>query len=123
VVELRQQRNLSQELLAHASGLSVKTVSRIENGHHDGRFDTFDRLAQALEMTAQELLDPARGTPEPASVERLEMQLAAMQAQLDEILTALGRAMSQDEGARPDPGRAAGQRVPSPRSASRRRSA
>lgn len=48
VVQLREARDWTQEDLAHAAELSVKTISRFENGRHDGRRTTVDRIATAL---------------------------------------------------------------------------
>jgi transcriptional regulator with XRE-family HTH domain len=56
---LREQRGWSQEDLARESKLSTKTVSRFENGRHDGRRQTIRQLAEALGIDEFEILgDP-----------------------------------------------------------------
>lgn len=57
VKELRSRRGLSQELLAENSGLSLRTVQRIENGETEPRGETLKRLSHALEVTPDELID------------------------------------------------------------------
>ncbi len=55
VYERREQRGLSQEVLAALLGFDRKTISRLENGHHSITVDRFWRLADALEVTIGEL--------------------------------------------------------------------
>jgi uncharacterized Tic20 family protein len=57
VKEFRKINGLSQEQLAENSGLSLRTVQRIENGETDPRGDTLIRLAKALKVTTEELID------------------------------------------------------------------
>ena len=55
---LRKARGLSQEELAHRAGMSMKTVSRTENGgDHEHRGSTYRRLAEALNVPPEHLLD------------------------------------------------------------------
>lgn len=61
VVQLREQHGWTQEDLAHAAEVSVKTVSRLENGRHDGRRSTVERIAKALGVDEATLL----GKPPP----------------------------------------------------------
>lgn len=56
LVALREARGWTQEDLAHAADLSVKTISRFENGRHDGRRDTLDKLVKALGVSKTVLL-------------------------------------------------------------------
>lgn len=62
VHDLRENLGLSQEALAHESGLSAKTISRIETppktGPHEIRGSTFRKLAAALGVTVADLRAP-----------------------------------------------------------------
>lgn len=57
VKELRVKQGLSQEDLAEKSGLSLRTIQRIENGESVPRGDTLRRLAIALQSTPDDLID------------------------------------------------------------------
>lgn len=57
VKELRARRGLSQEQLADTSGLSLRTIQRIENGETVSRGDTLRRLAIALQVSPDEIID------------------------------------------------------------------
>ncbi|HEY4279116.1 MAG TPA: helix-turn-helix transcriptional regulator [Conexibacter sp.] len=46
--QLRRDRELSQEALAHAAGIHPKHLSEIERGNKDPRATTVGRLAEAL---------------------------------------------------------------------------
>lgn len=54
---LRNQKGLSQEVLADESGLSLRTIQRIENGESNPTGDSLKRLANALNINPDELLD------------------------------------------------------------------
>ena len=57
---LQQQRInqlLSQQLLAEKAGLSVGTVSRLERGHGKPRLSTIRKLAKALNVDHELLLE------------------------------------------------------------------
>ena len=54
--EWRQRRLLTQEELAKKSGVGVTTVIRIEAGQ-EARISTLRKLAAALEVTPDELID------------------------------------------------------------------
>lgn len=56
VRKLRNEKGYSRDELAEASGLSVHTIQRIENGETKPRGDTLWRLAETLEVTEEELL-------------------------------------------------------------------
>jgi transcriptional regulator with XRE-family HTH domain len=56
LVQLREARAWNQEDLAHESGLSVKTISRFENGRHDGRRSTLKALAAALGVDESDIV-------------------------------------------------------------------
>ena len=55
--ELRNQKGMSQELLAENSGLSLRTVQRIENNESNPTGETLKRLANALNVNPDELID------------------------------------------------------------------
>ena len=57
IKELRSRRGYSQEELAERSGLSPRTVQRIENGETEPRGDSLARLAAALDVTVDDLAD------------------------------------------------------------------
>lgn len=59
VKELRRKNGLSQEELAKKSGLSLRTVQRVENGETKSTGETLKRIANAFGITAEELLSQA----------------------------------------------------------------
>ena len=58
VKELREGRGWTQSELSGRSGITVVTVSRIENGHTKGiDFETLDALATALQVHPAALIE------------------------------------------------------------------
>tara|TARA_R110000744_G_scaffold305494_1_gene413787 strand:- start:34 stop:630 length:597 start_codon:yes stop_codon:yes gene_type:complete len=57
VKELRGSKGMSQELLAEESGLSLRTIQRIENNESEPRGDTLKRLAIALDTSPDEIIE------------------------------------------------------------------
>ena len=57
VKEFRTQKGMSQEVLAEESGLSQRTVQRIENGESNPTGDTIKRISNALNINPDELMD------------------------------------------------------------------
>jgi len=57
VKDLRNQKGMSQEILAEESGLSLRTVQRIENGESNPTGDTLKRLSNSLQVNPDELID------------------------------------------------------------------
>lgn len=57
VKELRNKKGFSQEILAEKSGLSIRTIQRIENNETVPRGDTLKRLAIALDASPDEIID------------------------------------------------------------------
>jgi len=55
--EWRQRRLLTQEQLAKKAGVGVNTIIRIEGGQWP-RISTLRKLAQALDVTPDDLIDP-----------------------------------------------------------------
>lgn len=92
---LRDARGWSQADLAYQAKLSIKTISRFENGHHDGRRGTVRALAEALNVTEVDILGPppdVLGLKSVATDEQLEgvdgkfsELVAQVQEQLDRI--------------------------------------
>ncbi|MFY0672350.1 MAG: helix-turn-helix domain-containing protein [Bacteroidia bacterium] len=57
IKELRKQKGMSQEFLAEESGLSLRTIQRVENGESQPTGDSTKRLSNALSVTPNELMD------------------------------------------------------------------
>lgn len=57
VKDLRIKHGLSQEDLAEKTGLSLRTIQRIENGESVPRGDSLKRLSIALKSTPDDLID------------------------------------------------------------------
>lgn len=57
IKELRSRKGYSQEELAERSGLSLRTIQRIENGETEPRGDSLTRLAAAFDVTVDDLAD------------------------------------------------------------------
>ncbi len=57
VKELRKRKGLSQEGLTENSGLSLRTIQRIENGETEPTGDTLKKISKALNVTPDELID------------------------------------------------------------------
>lgn len=57
VKRLRIQKGMSQEFLAEESGLSLRTIQRIENGESNPTGESLKRIASALNVTPDEIMD------------------------------------------------------------------
>ena len=57
IKELRKQKGMSQEFLAEESGLSLRTIQRIENGGTNPTGESLKRLSNALNVNPDELID------------------------------------------------------------------
>ncbi len=55
--EWRERRALTQRELAAKAGMTVSTVNRIENGLQRPRISTVRKLAEALGVAPEELID------------------------------------------------------------------
>lgn len=53
--QLRQERDMTQEALAHAAGVTVSHLSTIERGHSNPTWATVKAIAAALEASMVEL--------------------------------------------------------------------
>lgn len=57
VKELRNRKGFSQEILAEESGLSLRTIQRIENEETEPTGETLKKLANALNVNPDDLID------------------------------------------------------------------
>ena len=57
VKNLRNQKGLSQEELAEKSGLSLRTIQRIEHGETEPRGDTLRRLSVTFNVSPEDIVD------------------------------------------------------------------
>lgn len=53
--QLRQERDMTQEALAHAAGVTVSHLSTIERGHSNPTWATVRSLAQALSVSMSDV--------------------------------------------------------------------
>lgn len=60
--DLRKQRQLSQEALAHEAGLERNYISLLELGRNSASIKTLFKLAPALNITVSELLQQVEST-------------------------------------------------------------
>lgn len=59
LAHVRAQKGFTQERLAQVSGVSRDTIHRLERGSSPGRLATWYRLARALEVEVDALLEDA----------------------------------------------------------------
>lgn len=57
IKELRNRKGFSQEELSEKSGLSLRTIQRIEKGETEPRGDSLKRLASVFEVSPDEIID------------------------------------------------------------------
>lgn len=55
VRQIRRQRDMTQEQLAEAVGVSAEFISNVERGVNAPSFDTLEKLAEALNVAPVEL--------------------------------------------------------------------
>lgn len=65
IQKMRLQRGWSQEQLAEISGLSVRTIQRLERGH-PGSLESLNALAAVFEIDLDRLKEPQMDTPHAA---------------------------------------------------------
>ena len=53
---IREEKGLTQQELSNRSGVSLRTIQNYESGAYSPRFGSVDKLAEALEVSAPELL-------------------------------------------------------------------
>jgi transcriptional regulator with XRE-family HTH domain len=101
LAQLRDSRGWSQEELAYKAGVSTKTVSRFENGRHDGRRSTIKKFADALEVSEAQLVGPppnplglGQRTPEDQELATL---VTALRREVERLSAQVDRLMQRDE--------------------------
>jgi len=57
IKQVRIQKGYSQEKLAENASLNLRTIQRVENGKSKPRGDTLVRIAEALNVTIDEIID------------------------------------------------------------------
>ena len=57
IKEMRNRKGFSQEELSEISGLSLRTIQRIENGETEPLGDSLKRISNALNVNPEELID------------------------------------------------------------------
>ena len=85
--ELRKARGWTQERLADASGIAVRTIQRLEAGS-DASLDTLSRIAGALGVPVTELFAAVEDAGFAAAVDGLEMRTRDQQQRRDLITDA-----------------------------------
>lgn len=86
VLALREARGWTHATLAHEAGVSDKTISRVENGRHEMRGNTLQKLAAALGVEESAI----RGQPPPPlGLGDDEVDLAALLIGIDRKLDLL----------------------------------
>lgn len=95
LVSLREARGWTQPDLAHESGVSIKTISRFENGKHDGRPSTIKALARALEVDQFAITGPPPAPLGLGTQNGAADQLDRIEAMLRQLLDRFG--LSQPE--------------------------
>lgn len=54
--ELRENSKLTQSQLSFLTGISVKTISRIENGDENVHYSTIKKLAEFFEVEVKDII-------------------------------------------------------------------
>lgn len=54
--QLREKSKMTQQELAFLSGVSIKTISRIENGDESVQYNTIKRLAEFFEVSVETIM-------------------------------------------------------------------
>jgi transcriptional regulator with XRE-family HTH domain len=96
----RQTLHWSQEKLAEMADVSLNTVSRIEGGQSDMSIEVFRRLAQALGMSASELVGDMEVMAKDGDMQRMAVRMRRLQQKDREVVfrtvDALVDALSDD---------------------------
>jgi len=85
IVELRTQRGWTQERLAEASGVTVRTVQRLEAGN-DASLDTLSRVGKALEVPVRDLFVAVAGEDFGRAVTALDDRASRQQERRDRVV-------------------------------------
>lgn len=70
IKETRRARGMRREELAYKSGLSLATVSKLEQGRYEPRIDTLRKLAAVLGVSVSRLLDESTAEFDPTRISR-----------------------------------------------------
>lgn len=97
IAELRTQRGWTQERLAEASGVTARTVQRLEAGS-DASLDTLSRIAKALEVQVRELFRTVGDADYARAVSALDARATRQQERRDTLTDGL-RALYYGVGA------------------------
>ncbi len=84
IVELRQAQGWTQERLANASGVGIRTVQRLEAGQ-DANLETLALVADALQVHVRELFTTIDNATLSSRVESLQDRVDDQQAARDRI--------------------------------------
>lgn len=82
IAQLRRSKGMTQQRLAAESGVTVRTVQRLEAGQ-DSSMDTLSRIAKALEVPVGDLFSVVEKPEFGEAVESLELRTAGQQEQRD----------------------------------------
>jgi transcriptional regulator with XRE-family HTH domain len=57
IKKVREEKGMSQEVLAKKSSVTLATISRLENGHYEPHLATLKAIATAFNMLVRDLLE------------------------------------------------------------------
>jgi transcriptional regulator with XRE-family HTH domain len=91
IKQLREEKNLSQEELGAAIGVSKQMISHYENGENTPRFKTLEKIAVYFNVDPSELLTSKNtstvneSVPAYGKIEKLERENEALKKELNEL--------------------------------------
>lgn len=89
IAQLRVERDLSQELLAHLAGIRQASLSQYENNRGNPTLKTLTAIARALKVHVLDLFEPVQDDPEQqALVEAFRRADPATRAALSTLIGA-----------------------------------
>jgi len=88
IIELRQAQGWTQERLANASGVGLRTVQRLEAGH-DASLETISLVAQALQVPVRDLFATIENPELSSRVDSMQDRTDQQQVERDRIAGAL----------------------------------
>ena len=75
VKQLREERDITQEELAHEAGITVSSLSRIERGLNSPGWITVVKIVDALGVSLAELVEDLERTPPEIDAPQSQLQL------------------------------------------------
>lgn len=87
--EARTERKFSQEALARACHVSLRTAHRWESGHAQPRYSDLLAIARALDLDADALVAEADGDPDSIRRKQFVARISTPHGLRDELLNAL----------------------------------